>query len=203
MARTDRKPRRRLDPSSRRTAILEMAAKTFAAQPYNEVTISSIADSVEASSALVYRYFDGKESLYAEVVRLAITNLMTKQADALAELPAGTPVRDQVQVASIVYLDHIASHPEAWALPLRQPDGEPQAAATLRSQARRKYIKYLEDLLPPSRQPRHTYALWGYLGFIDAACLRWVERGCPKDERWPLIESALGALEGALGDWAA
>ena len=115
MARTDRKPRRRLDPCSRRTAILEMAAKTFAVQPYNEVTISSIADSVGASSALVYRYFDGKEGLYAEVVRSAITNLMTKQADALAELPAGTPVRDQVQVASIVYLDHIASHPEAWA----------------------------------------------------------------------------------------
>ena len=52
-------------------------------------------------------------------------------------------------------------------------------------------------------EARHRYALWGYLGFIDAACLHWVERGCPDEERWGLVDAALGALEGGLGDWAA
>ena len=55
----------------------------------------------------------------------------------------------------------------------------------------------------PGEQARHRYALWGYLGFIDAACLHWVERGCPDEERWGVIDAALGALEGGLGDWAA
>ena len=61
------------------------------------------------------------------------------------------------------------------------------------------------DLQPEGRgeQARHRYALWGYLGFIDAACLHWVERGCPDEERWGVIDAALGALEGGLGDWAA
>ena len=34
-----------------------------------------------------------------------------------------------------------------------------------------------------------------------AACQAWVDAGCPERDRHPLTEAALGALEGALGDW--
>ena len=73
----------------------------------------------------------------------------------------------------------------------------------MRARARSDYVERLGRLLGPGEQARHRYALWGYLGFIDAACLHWVERGCPDEERWGLIDAALGALEGGLGDWAA
>ncbi len=203
MARTDRKPRQRLDPDSRRSAILSAATEAFATHPYNDVTISTIATEADASNALVYRYFENKEDLYIEVVRLAIADLRAKQAAALTALPQGVPVRDRIRATSTVYLDHIAHHPEAWAMPMRQPGGEPAAAAQLRTQARRDYIKGLTRLLAPSTQPRHEYALWGFFGFLDSACLHWVDVGCPDEHRWPLIDAALGALEGALGDWAA
>ena len=72
-----------------------------------------------------------------------------------------------------------------------------------RARTRCDYVKRLQDLLVPSTQARHDYALWGYFGFIDAAALRWVGKGCPEEDRWALIDAALGALEGALGDWAA
>ena len=55
MARTDRRPRRRLDPDSRRAAILEAAAAAVAAHPYAEVPISSIAAEACSTNALVYR----------------------------------------------------------------------------------------------------------------------------------------------------
>lgn len=203
MARTDRKPRRRLDPDSRRAAILDAAIGAFAAHPYTEVTISSISADADASNALVYRYFQSKEDLYAEVVRLAITGLLDRQAAALEALPDGVPVRDRIQAATEVYLDHIADHPDAWAMPMRQPGGEPPAAAELRAQARRDYVDNLGKLLQPSNQKRHEYALWGYFGFIDTACLHWADNGCPEHDRWPLIDAALGALQGALGDWSA
>ena len=74
---------------------------------------------------------------------------------------------------------------------------------SVRARARSDYVERLGRLLGPGEQPRRRYALWGYLGFIDAACLHWVERGCPDEERWGLIDAALGALEGGLGDWAA
>ena len=203
MGRTDRRPRQRLEPDERRAAILHAAADVFAARAYSEVTIASIAAHAGASDALIYRYFAGKEGLYTEIVRLAIADLLDRQAAALDDLPAGVPVRDRIRTATIVYLDHIAADPAAWAMPLRQPGTEPAATAELRTRARQEYVDHLRALLAPSDQARHEYALWGYFGFLDAACLHWVDRSCPTDDRWALIDAALGALEGALGDWAA
>lgn len=203
MARTDRQPRTRLDPDARRAAILDAAAEAFTDQPYSEVTVSSIARRVGASDALIYRYFAGKEELYTAVVRLAIAQLLDRQAAALDDLDDGVPIRDRVRAATELYLDHIASHASAWAMPLRYPGGEPAVAAALRVNAREEYVARLRALLAPSSQVRHEYALWGYFGFLDAACLHWVERECPVGDRDSLIDAALGSLEGALGDWAA
>ena len=118
MVRQDRTPRRRLDPDSRREAILAAAAAAFADRPFADVTIASIAADAQASSSLVYRYFAGKEELYAQVVGLAIEELLDKQAAALDALDEGVPVRDRIGAATLVYLDHIAIHPDAWAAPL-------------------------------------------------------------------------------------
>ncbi|QAY68739.1 TetR/AcrR family transcriptional regulator [Xylanimonas protaetiae] len=203
MARTDRKPRQRLDPDARRAAILAAATEAFAAQPYADVKVSAVAAQAGASDALLYRYFAGKEELYAAVVRAGVDALGSALVAALAELDDGVPVRERLRAAVIVYLDHIAARPGAWAMPHRQPGGEPPAAAALRAAARTAYVDRLRALLAPSAQARHEYALWGYYGFLDAVCLRWVERGCPADDRWSVIDAALGALEGALGDWAA
>lgn len=203
MVRKDRNPRRRLDPQERREAILAAASEAFAAAPYDEVAISAVAERAEASEALVYRYFTGKAELYAQVVGLAIAGLRERQAQAVAALPDGVPLRDRVRTTVLVYLDHIAAHPSAWAAPLQRPGGEPSSAAAIRREARAEDVERLRALLAPSTAVRHEYALWGYLGYLDAACLRWVERGCPDDDRWPLVDAALGALEGALGDWAA
>lgn len=203
MARTDRIPRTRLDPDARRAAILDAAAEAFTDQPYSEVTVSSIARRAGASDALLYRYFSGKEELYTEIVRLTIDELVAQQGEALGKLDGGVPVRDRVRAATEIYLDHIATHPIAWAMPLRHPGSEPSSAAAIRGHARRDYVDRLRAMLAPSGQLRHEYALWGYFGFLDAACLQWVERGCLADDRDSLIDAALGSLEGALGDWAA
>ncbi|WP_127573914.1 TetR/AcrR family transcriptional regulator [Georgenia faecalis] len=203
MARTDRQPRQRLDPDARRSAILDAAAESFAEHPYAEVSVSSIASRAGASDALLYRYFAGKEGLYSELVRRGIDDLVARQAAALAAMPSGSSARDRVRAVTGVHLDRIAAHPAAWAMPLNAPGSEPAAAAAIHAQARHDAVDRLRVLLAPSAQPRHEYALSGYFGFLDAACLRWVERGCPDRERGSLVDAALGALEGALGDWAA
>ena len=58
----------------------------------------------------------------------------------------------------------------------------------------------LAEVVGGSRGHRDNFALWGYLGFLDDACLRWVHADCPDDQRHSLIDAALGCLEGALGD---
>ncbi|MBB2921803.1 TetR/AcrR family transcriptional regulator [Cellulomonas cellasea] len=203
MPRTDRVPRRRLDPDARREAILTAAAEAFAREPYAEVTLASVARLAGASEALLYRYFAGKEQLYTAVVGLAVEELLAAQAAALDGLPAGAPVRERVLAVTCVQLDHVADHPGAWALPLSGAASEPAATAELRLRAREDHVERLRGLLTPSGAARHEYALWGFFGFLDAVCLRWVRDGCPEHDRQPLLDAAVGALEGALGDWGA
>ena len=202
MPRTDRHRRQRLDPQKRREAIENAAAAAFAAHPYDQVSIATIAIDAGASEALIYRYFASKADLYAKIVRLAIDDLLARQAAALAGLGAGSSARDRVRASLMVYLDHIVDHPTGWAAPLLSTSMEPEPAAAVRQAARRDYVARLRSLLQADQSVRHEYALWGFYGFLDAACLHWVATGCPDDDRWSLIDAALGALEGALGYWS-
>lgn len=197
--RTDRRPRQRLDIQQRRETILEAAGRCYAGAPYAEVSVADIATAADASPALVFHYFGSKAGLFAAVVEASIEQLRSRQAAADAALSPGVPARDRVRASLLVYLDHIADHPAAWAAPLTG-SGEPAEAVAVRRQARAEYVRSLAALLAPDTT-RHEYALWGYFGFLDQACLHWVEAGCPHDQRHAIVDAALGALEGALGDW--
>lgn len=192
--------RRRLDVAARRAAILDAARDCYATGTYAEVSVAQIAAAAHASPALVFHYFNTKAELYAAVVADAVARLAAAQRSAVDALPPGTSRRDRVAVSIAIYLDHIAGHPQTWAAPLIGGE-EPAEAITVRRQARADYVEALRTLLQPADWARHDYALWGYFGFLDDACLRWVQRGCLTDERDAVRESALGALEGALGDW--
>lgn len=193
-------PRRRLDTEVRRQAILDAAKRAYAQDTYADVPIGRIAEAAGSSPALVFHYFGSKAGLYCAVVEDAVAALQDAQADALARLPPGTSARDQVQTSLLVYLNHIATHPNSWATPLAGGE-EPRAAVELRRRARQDAVTWLRQLLQVGSWRRHSYAIWGYLGFVDQACLAWVNSGCPPEDRPALIEAALGALEGALGDW--
>lgn len=200
--RTDRQPRRRLDADSRRAAILGAAMQAFATQPYPQASVAGIARAAEASEALVFRYYESKGGLYAAVIGAALEDLAQRQSDALSAIPAGAPARDRVRASLRIYLDHIASHPTGWSAPFLVSGNEPPPALEIRRLARERYVDALAGLLGIDRsQRRDEFSLWGYFGFLDAACLAWVHRGCLPEEREPLVEAALGALEGALGDW--
>jgi AcrR family transcriptional regulator len=198
VTRTDRRPRQRLDPGQRRAAILDAARGAFACAPYDQVSLAAVASAAGASEALVHKYFATKASLYAEIVRDAIEFLLDCQRKADAALGPGATARQRLATSIEVYLDFVASAPQGWASPLRSPhDGAPEAAS-LRAQARERYVTLLRDVLAlPPGQPR-DHALYGYLGFLDAACLSWVTAGCPPEQRPALAATALGALNGAL-----
>lgn len=200
MSRIDRTPRTRLAADDRRDGILAAARELYAVHPYSEVSVQQVAEAAGASSALVFHYFGSKPGLYTAVVTDAIAILGAAQREADAALPAHSSSRDHVRTSLLIYLDHIASHPTTWAWPLRG-GVEPAEAQEVRRRARATYVQTLVSLLGVGDWARHHYALWGYFGFLDEACLAWVEKGCPAADRGLLVDAALGALEGALGDW--
>lgn len=198
--RQDRTPRRRLDPLARQEAILAAASELFAAHGYADVSVAQIAEAAAASPALVFRYYASKSALYVAVTRQVIEDFDRRRAAAVQALPAGASTRDRVSRTIHVYLDQVAAHPTAWATHLTRGQ-EPAEAIDLRRQARQDYADALQDLLRPTFWPRHHYALLGFLGFLDQACLAWLDAGAPAEHRHPLVDAALGALEGSLGDW--
>lgn len=200
--RTDRRPRQRLDEATRRADLLAAAGRAFAATPYEQVRLAEVARDAGASEALVFRYFGSKAGLYAAVIAASTERLRERQLAADAALGPGAPARDRVRSSLLVYLDHIAEGSVGWAAPFLAPGAEPAAAVTARRVERERYVVLLAQLLGVGDWPRHRYALWGYFGFLDGACLDWVRRGCPEEDRYALVDAALGALEGALGDWA-
>lgn len=194
----DRRPRRRLGAEQRRAAILDAARQAFARAPYDQVSLAAVAEATGASEALVHRYFATKSGLHVEVVRSAVEALLRRQRDADEALgPQATP---QKRLASSieVYLDFVTDAGEGWAAPLRNPHDGSAEAARLRVETREQYVRLLREVLGlPADGPR-DHALRGYLGFLDAACLSWVDAGCPAGYRSAIIGMALGALDGAL-----
>lgn len=201
MTRTDRRPRKRLDPDARRAAILEAAASQFAATPYDRVKIAAISEEAGASDALIYRYFRSKEGLYESVLEQALQDLSRHRDQALSKQPTGSSIRDRVQVVTAIHLQYLAGVPGQ--IPLHKSRAEPSGAARLRAESEAEFIEMLHGELNPSQQLRHEFALRGYLGFLNSAGAHWASQGCPEEARWALIDAALGALEGALGDWSA
>lgn len=200
-ARTDRQPRQRLAPDERREAIRAAAADLFGQRGYAGVSVAEVARGAGASEALVYRYFDGKPALHAAVVGDAIHALAAEQRAADAALGPHTSARDRVRTSLSIYLDFVATHPVGWAARYGEEAEYPRASRDLLARARAAYVAALRAILLPGQGARHEFAMWGYFGFLDASCQLWVEHACPAEERDRLIDAALGALEGALGDW--
>lgn len=193
MPRTDHKPRKRLDPQTRRAAIIASAGLAFAAQPYEQVSVATVAADAGASEALVYRYFESKAGLYVETLRTALAATQDRQRQAAAALPRAAEVRDRVRAHLDAYLDAVSAGDD-WAAKLLLPGNEPAEALAARAELRLEAVDHLREIVADASLD--DYLLHGYLGFVDAGCARWVARGCPQDERPVLAEAALGALFG-------
>ena len=202
-SRTDKRPRLRMDPAERRELILSAASRAFASRPYEEVSLAEIAEEAQASEALVHKYFVGKAGIYAQVLQGAVDELAERTRRADAALPEGSSARDRVRASVMTYLDFIAERSPGWMAYQILAGHEPGEAARVRQEAREAAVRALAEVVGGSRGHRDDFAFWGYLGFLDDACLRWVHAGCPNDQRHSLIDAALGCLEGAMGDWRA
>ena len=192
-----------MDPAERRELILSAASRAFASRPYEEVSLAEIAEEAQASEALVHKYFVGKAGIYAQVLQGAVDELAERTRRADDALPEGSSARDRVRASVLTYLDFIAARSPGWMAYQILAGHEPGEAARVRQEAREAAVRALAEGVGGSRGHRDDFAFWGYLGFLDDACLRWVHAGCPNDQRHSLIDAALGCLEGALGDWRA
>ncbi|WP_273416454.1 TetR/AcrR family transcriptional regulator [Corynebacterium appendicis] len=186
--------RRRLPVVQRRAQILDVAGAMFAEHGYNGVSTHAVAQACGVSEGLLFHHFPSKAEIYAAVVERRLDRLDEEMERAAAQLPPNSPRRDTVRALLVSYLDHIAADPMSWAAVTR---GDTPAEAQFVGIERRDGV--VDKLLGVVGD--RPIAVSGFLGFVEAVCLDWVDAGCPNEAREPIAAAALGALEGALGDW--
>lgn len=187
--------RRRLPVEQRRAQILDVAGALFAENGYNGVSTLTVAQACGVSEGLLFHHFPSKAEIYAAVVERRLDRLDEAMRNAVDSMPPNSPKRDTVRALIVTYLDHIAEEPLSWAAVTR---GDTPAEAQFVGIERRDGV--VDKLL--ALVGDRSIAVSGFLGFVEAVCLDWVDAGCPSESREPIIAAALGALEGALGDWA-
>lgn len=189
--------RKRLSPAERRDDILAAARSHFTASTYPNASVPQVAADAGTSAALIFHYFGTKAGLYTALLDDRIAHQRHSRDTTLDALDDGQPLHYRVETFLLTHLDAIAVDP----LLLPGP-GEPDAAQETRRAADAAVVDKLAELIGINDFARHRWAVTGIVGFLHRCAADWAQQDFPADERRPIVEATLGALEGALGDWA-
>jgi AcrR family transcriptional regulator len=181
----------RLDVDERRRRLLELGADLFTRFAYDELSMARIAKEAGISKALLYHYFPSKEAYF-------LATLEEKAAELAARTrpdPALPPF-EQLSSSLEAYLGWIDENAGSFDKMIRS-SGVPEVRALLdrvRAETAQRIVDGIRGEKPASPLLRTTVR--GWLGFMDGACLDWIEhRDMPREELHGLI---LGTLLGAL-----
>jgi AcrR family transcriptional regulator len=161
----------RLQVDERRRQLIEAGSALFAQYAFEEISMRQIAAAAGVSKALLYHYFPNKIELFKAAVQAHASELQR-----ITEPSGdGTPI-DQLSASLDGYLAWIERNAETWAKLMQSATALPEArdvvqgfrAATLENIV----VRLTDKSSPP---PTLRTALQGWLGYIDAAILDWVE----------------------------
>jgi AcrR family transcriptional regulator len=163
-------PRVRLEVDARRAQLLEIGRELFTTRNYDELSVDEIAQAAGISKGLLYHYFPGKRVFYIESLREAAEELLrqTMPPKALAPL-------ERLRAGIDAYLTYVDQHrPVFAALSWRGSLHDDRDMIRIVEQTRRRFFDRLCTELADS--PIEHTALRGWIGFIEASVLDWVER---------------------------
>ena len=188
--RADRPRYSRLPVDERRRTVLERAARLFAGRPYGELSMSRIAREAGISKALLYHYFPSKRALFQATLRQAAEEL-----EARTEPDPSLPPFEQLAHSVDAYLAWIELHADAYRA-LMSSLGEPDVRDMVEDVRTRTAERILAGIAPGGATPAMRAAVFGWLWFMDGACLEWLAAGEPDRER--MSELLLATFGGAL-----
>ncbi|MFI1264747.1 MULTISPECIES: TetR/AcrR family transcriptional regulator [Streptomyces] len=186
-------PRQRLSPIDRRAQLLAVAARLFAARPYDDVLMEDVAKEAGVSRALLYRHFPSKHTLFAAVYQQAADQLL---AD--TRLDAADSLRDQLIQGMDVHLDYFTAHRNAVLAANRVLAGDPviQSIMAKELDALRARLLAVLPLADDSAREAVSAVLKSWLVFVQVLCVDWLsEETCTRTQ---LRDTCIGALLGAL-----
>ncbi|MEV6568794.1 TetR/AcrR family transcriptional regulator [Streptomyces kronopolitis] len=186
-------PRQRLSPTDRRAQLLTVAARLFAADPYDDVLMEDVAKKAGVSRALLYRHFPSKHALFAAVYQQGADQLLAE-----TRLDPADSLMDQLIQGMDVHLDYFTAHRNAVLAANRVLAGDPviQSIMTKELDALRARLLAVLPLADDSAREAVSAVLKSWLVFVQVLCVDWLSHEtCTRTQ---VRDTCIGALLGAL-----
>lgn len=166
----DSAPKRvRMDYDERRRLILTAASDLFLRRPYDQVSVSDIADAAGVAKGLLHHYFGSKRDLYLEVVR-AVTSVP------LAAEPSGASGQNLAALAAAIdaLLGYASANRDLWLKATAVGDDE---VASILDDSREVLTEQMIAGLGLDDTPVVRALVRGYGGLVQEVTREWLDRG--------------------------
>lgn len=186
-------PRQRLSPADRRTQLLTVAARLFAARPYDDVLMEEVAEEAGISRALLYRHFPSKHALFATVYQQAADQLLAE-----TRLDPTDSLMEQLVQGMDVHLDYFVANRHAVLAANRVLAGDPVIQTIMANELDALRVRLLAVLPLADENDRQAVSgvLKSWLVFVQVLCVDWLtHETCSRDQ---LRDICIGAVLGAL-----
>ena len=161
----------RLQVDERRRQLLEAGAALFAEQAYEDISMRDIARAAGVSKPLIYHYFSSKIDLF----KAAVAEKAAELQEAIE--PTGeAPPLEQLARSLDAYIGWIEDHARTWVKLMQSAAALPEARELVEGFRQATMNLVLGEVTGPGTpRPVLRAAVTGWLGYMDAVILQWVE----------------------------
>ncbi len=165
--------RARMETDERRAQLLALGLGVFASRPYDEVSMEDLARAAGISKGLVYHYFPTKRHFYVAVLREAARQLLAE-----TEPDESAPPEERLRRGLSGYLAFVEKHARAYGALMRGGVGADKQVAAVIEKTRAEFVErfFSAPELRSAISPRLRLAVRGWIGFVEATALEWLER---------------------------
>ena len=173
----------------RRQRLIEVGLDLFCNRSYEEVSIDDIAEVADISKGLLYYYFPTKHDFYVAVVQQAAQQLLQETEPDEQLEPA-----ERLRTSLNAYFSYVERHATAYIALLRGGVGVDTQVAGIMDTVRQTYIQRILRSIAGdvALSPAQLIAINGWVGFVEATSIAWLERRDISQEE--LCELAIAAF---------
>ncbi|HEY1959498.1 MAG TPA: TetR/AcrR family transcriptional regulator [Polyangiaceae bacterium] len=165
--------RARMETDERRAQLLALGLSVFSSRAYDEVAMDDVAHAAGISKGLVYHYFPTKRHFYVAVLREAARQLLAE-----TEPDPSAPPEERLRRGLSAYLAFVEKHARAYGALMRGGVGVDKQVSAVIEKTRAEFVErfFSAPELRPVLTPRLRLAVRGWIGFVEATALEWLER---------------------------
>ena len=167
--------RQRRKVEERREQLLDVALELFTRRTYEALSIDEIAQAAGISKGLLSHYFPSKRAFYVAAVGKAADHLL-EATDLPRADPHGVPTITELREGMDAYLAYVEARGASYQFLLRGGMGGDTEVRGILERTRARFAERIEHGLGDAIEPKVRIAVRGWVGFVEAASLEWIEQ---------------------------